>query len=131
MAEARQYCMRCFALFGADAARCPACGAEAARFTAQAYGEKLLAALGHPLAEVRMRAIIAIGLRSDTEMAAALVACALRHPADIVQGLEIVRSLSRLDSGRAALRQLAGAHPAHAVRAAAQEAAASCAAEHP
>lgn len=92
------------------------------------YREKLLHALEHPLAEVRMRSIIALGLRGEPDTAPALVACALRRPADVVEGLEIVRSLGRLDAGRpcsAALRKLADLHPANAVRTAAAQALAS------
>jgi diadenosine tetraphosphate (Ap4A) HIT family hydrolase len=86
------------------------------------YQEKLLAALDHPLADVRMRAILALGLRQQPEPAPALLACALRHPVDVIEGMEIVNSLSRLDHGRplfAELKTLAAGHPAHAVRAAA------------
>ena len=36
-----------------------------------------------------MRAIIALGWRGEQEMAAALAECALRHPSDVVEGLEM------------------------------------------
>ncbi|WP_448509958.1 HIT domain-containing protein [Immundisolibacter sp.] len=86
------------------------------------YQEKLLVALDHPLADVRMRAILALGLRQQPEVAPALLACALRHPVDVIEGLEIVNSLARLDHGwpvHSVLASLAADHPAHAVRAAA------------
>lgn len=123
------FCLHCFALIARDAHRCPACGGSVSEMSERAYGEKLLRALDHPLAEVRMRAIIALGKRSESDTAEALVACALRHPSDVVEGLEIVRSLSRLNAGRpsrAALRQIADIHPASAVKKAASQALTAC-----
>jgi diadenosine tetraphosphate (Ap4A) HIT family hydrolase len=117
-----QYCGACFEQFDARLAQCPHCGALPERLSERDYQEKLLAALEHPLAEVRMRAILAFGRRQQPEVAPALLDCALRHPVDVVEGLEIVNSLSRLDHGRplrSALASLAAAHPAHAVREAA------------
>lgn len=73
-----------------------------------------------------MRVIIALGLRGEAETADALVECALRHPADVVEGLEIIRSLTRIrEPGirrRQALLRLIAQHAAHAVRAAAEKA---------
>ena len=122
MSGPQQFCGQCFALFPAAATACPRCGALPSRLSERDYQEKLLVALDHPLADVRMRAILAFGLRQQPEVAPALLACALRHPVDVVEGLEIVNSLSRLDHGRplhSALESLATGHPAHAVRAAA------------
>jgi HEAT repeat protein len=113
------YCLSCFSLIPAGAEICPVCGARADAFTALDYREKLVHALLHPLDDVRMRAIIALGLRGEAETANALVECALRHPADVVEGLEIVRSLARVKdagAGRDALAMLRDRHPAHAVR---------------
>ncbi len=87
------------------------------------YREALLHALHHPLAEVRMRAIIALGLRGELETADALAEFALRHPTDVVQGLEIVHSLSCVRdtaTRQRTLSSLALRHPAHAVRVAAR-----------
>lgn len=119
------YCPACFGRIPHDAQTCPLCGASLARMSARDYKEKLLAALAHPLAEVRMRAIIALGERGEPDAAAALIACALGHPADVVEGLEIVRSLARIDSGQpclAALRKLVRSHPSRPVRSAASRA---------
>jgi hypothetical protein len=69
-----------------------------------------------------MRAIIALGWQGEPDAASALVDCALRHPVDVVEGLEIVRSLARIEGrhpGVGALERLLELHPAHAVRAAA------------
>ncbi len=72
-----------------------------------------------------MRAIIALGLRGEAQAAEELAACALRHPIDMVEGLEIVRSLRRiaeLTGERQALTRIAHDHPGHAVRQAAAKA---------
>jgi HEAT repeat protein len=120
-----QFCAACFHLVPADATACPACGADLAALSARDYQDKLLAALHHPLSEVRMRAIIALGWRGEALAAEPLVRCALRHPTDVVEGLQVVESLARLrDAGvaRQALHTLQAQHPAHAVRVAAGQA---------
>jgi len=119
------YCLDCFAQMPDDARRCPVCGRSVSEMSGRAYGEKLLRALEHPLAEVRMRAILALGMRGESHAAGALVACALRRPTDVIESLETVRSLGRLNAGRpcrTALRQLAKLHPANSVKTAAAQA---------
>jgi hypothetical protein len=62
----------------------------------------------------------------DGRSATPLVECALRHPLDVPAGLEIVRSLARIDhpsAGLRALRRIADEHPARGVRRAARAAA--------
>lgn len=117
-----QYCGECFELFDAGQASCPHCGNPAAALSYRDYQQKLVHALEHPLADVRMRAIIALGLRGERSAADALVDCALRSPTDLIEGLEVVCSLSRI-LGAAGdiepLHRLASSHPAHAIRAAA------------
>jgi len=120
-----QICPACFAKIPDVTQQCTACGANLARLSARNDPEKLIAALSHPLADVRMRAIIALGVRGESEGADPLVKCALRHATDLVEGLEIVRTLARLrapDVRRKFLGQLARRHPAHTVRAAAETA---------
>ncbi|MGA9666451.1 MAG: hypothetical protein WBQ69_08390 [Gallionella sp.] len=66
-----------------------------------------------------MRAIIALGWRGESDTADDLAARALRHPLDIVEGMEVINSLVSLQYGsaaRAALSVLKERHPAHAVR---------------
>ena len=119
MNEHPGFCPACFAPLAQEADTCPACGARMAELSRRDYREKLVHALLHPLADVRMRAIIALGWRSELETADDLVACALRHPSDVVQGLEIVNSLARMKqtvTGRTALSILQARHPAHAVQ---------------
>ena len=111
------FCPQCHAEVDARERRCPHCGADFAAWDAQPYGERLIRALVHPLSEVRMGAIVAMGKRADSRAAVPLARCALAHPRDLVQGLAIVDALARMpaDERRAqALRTLC-AHPAHAV----------------
>lgn len=114
------YCPNCFSEMPPDAEICPRCGTRPAQWKASlSYQERLIHALGHPLADVRMRAILSLGNRRDGSAIAPLLACAFRHPKDVVESLEIVKALQHLppDAERKrALERLAQAHPAHAVR---------------
>jgi hypothetical protein len=113
------FCPHCYALITAGDASCPACGADLRDWHAQGYGARLILALNHPLADVRMRAIIALGWRREKAGERALVECALRNPKDVVEGLEIVESLrliSEHDSKREGLSLLARSHPARPVK---------------
>lgn len=111
------FCPSCFAKLDAEADACPECGARMEGLSARDYRDKLLCALHHPLAEVRMRAIIALGLRAEPETAEALVACAFRHPTDVTAGLEIIARLRTWPEGPlrdGALRALSR-HPSRLV----------------
>lgn len=104
----------------AEERRCPACGLDIAQSSKRDYRTKLLKALQHPIADVRLRAIIALGWRGEGETAEALAQCALRHPTDIVEGAQAVESLCfirDIAARRRALNMLATRHPARAVRA--------------
>ena len=81
------YCMRCFPIMPRVASVCPACRKAVITLTKRSYREKLLAALRYLLAEVRMRAVIALSLQHDASAASNLAACALRHPADLIERL--------------------------------------------
>lgn len=121
MAEIQQICPACFRLIPAVANVCPDCGADIAALSARGYRDKLLATLAHPLDDVRMRAIIALGWRGEPDTADALADCALRHPVDVMEALAVVDALTRLgEPGRDAIARLAANHPAHAVREAAR-----------
>lgn len=118
------FCPSCFSEIPASASVCAVCGECIATLSERDYTVKLVHALGHPLADVRMRAIISLGLRRDATAVAALADCALRHSVDVVEGVEIINSLramSEQGSSVSALEELAGNHPAHAVRQAAAE----------
>ncbi len=125
------FCIHCFALLPDAATVCPVCGRRTDDTGAGDYRERLLHALHHPLAEVRMRAIIAIGLRHDRAAADALVACALRNPTDVMEGLQVVETLKIIDDGKPrlpALHYLHARHPASAVKQVAQVVLDACAA---
>jgi len=119
-----QICPSCYRVIALSARRCPRCGADLAALSQRDYPEKLIAALEHPLDDVRMRAILAIGWRRDASAAQALVDCALRHPRDVVQALAVVGSLARLEpraTASTALNRLADSHPARAIQVAARQ----------
>jgi len=118
------FCPACFAALDAEAQHCPRCGAVMAELSARDYREKLLRALHHPLAAVRMRVIIALSVRAEPETACALADCVLRHPTDVVEGLEVVRRLRdwpETEARDAALIRLS-AHPSCLVRKAVERA---------
>lgn len=126
MATEREiYCMNCFSMIPAQAEACPVCGEHVTELSAQDYRKKLLHALEHPLDDVRMRAIIALGLRREAAVSLALAECALRHPLNVEEGIEAVNALKSFlptPDGQRALQILARDHAAHAVRGAAQRA---------
>ncbi len=123
--SAFQYCTWCFAEIPLDAKVCPDCGTnldDYARHTP--YPDRLIHALHHPLSETRMGAIIALGKQADPRTIGALTDCALEHDGDVIEALEILRSLAQMPnvpSLRQALQRLAQDHPAHAVRVKAAE----------
>jgi hypothetical protein len=125
MGEPDPFCLHCFAMMPATAEICPHCGTHVSDFDRKSYFDRLLNALFHPLADCRMQAIIVLGLLGKAQSADALVKCALRHPTDVPEGLEIVRSLARIDDSTIRLQSLLGIaseHPARGVRRAAEEA---------
>lgn len=124
-AEEKVFCLVCFERIPASLTLCPRCGEEVRGAALRSYTQRLIAALGHPIREVRMRAIIALGLRRERKAAAALVRCAFRNYRDPVEGLEIVRTLGRIlnnDPVKSPLRSLALDHPNRIVRRAARAA---------
>lgn len=119
------YCMNCFSLIPSEAEICPVCGENITNLSAQEFREKLLHALDHPSDDVRMRVIAILVQRHEEGIALKLAECALRHPMNYDEAIEIVRSLKDFQAfsdGRRALELLAKDHSAHAVRVAAQEA---------
>ena len=118
------YCPNCFAMIPAGVPVCPVCSAAISDMSDRDFREKLLHALQHPLDDVRMRAIIALGLRGEEGAAMPLAECVLRHPTNIEEGLEVVARLSDFPPSPdvlLALRMLSN-HKAHAVREAATKA---------
>lgn len=118
------FCPKCYAQISLDAEICPHCHTSLRAWQERAYAGRLIEALRHPLSEVRMRAIIALGWRGERAAEGPLVDCALRHPIDVIEGLEIVNSLRLIrDSGSddTWLRYLELHHAARAVRTSAAE----------
>jgi len=66
------FCPACYAEVPVDTAVCPHCGASLEEWQRRSYAEKLIPALHHPLADVRMRVIIALGLQHETQAEQAL-----------------------------------------------------------
>ena len=119
------FCLNCFSTISTMEEVCPACKVPIAAISAREYAEKLIRALEHPLADVRVRVIIALGMRGDPEAAEKLADCALHYPADIVQSIQIVTSLRKMrpsTSRHKALEALGKQHPAAVVRIAAMAA---------
>ncbi len=117
MGEQQIICPACFQLIPLSALICPYCKADIALFSARDYADKLIAALNHPLSEIRMRVIIALGWRREERVVRPLLALALRHPVDIVEGVAVAECLAKLGAdGQAALIKLMEQHPAHTVR---------------
>lgn len=118
------YCPNCFTMIPAESSVCPVCSAVISDISGRDFRNKLLHALEHPLDDVRMRAIIALGLRGEEGTALPMAECALRHPMNIEEGLEVIERLKNfasLPEVFSTLRILAN-HQAHAVREAAAKA---------
>lgn len=97
----------------------------------QSFAVKLIHALRHPLADIRLRAIVALGLRAQADAVPALIECALARPTDVVAGLQIVASLKQIQGSHPdtkGLEELAARHPARPIRRAAAQAAQQCSA---
>jgi HEAT repeat protein len=84
----------------------------------KSYTERLIHALSHPIAEVRMSAIISLGKLKEVKAAVPLAQCALVHPIDVIQGLEIIHALKQMDVERevATSLEMLTRHPARAIQ---------------
>jgi hypothetical protein len=116
------FCAHCFAILQAGRVICPSCR-EKVRYLNDDESLNLLVKVLHDnRADVRSTAIFVLGRRKDRRAADALVACALRHPSDIDEGLQIVKVLSAIDDGvprTTALQYLIARHPASEIKQAA------------
>lgn len=116
------FCMSCCALLPPGCTACPACHEMVDQASGGANRELLIKVLHDTRAEVRSHAIFALGRRRDKFAADALVACALRHPADVAEGLQIVKVLAVIDEDgprTTALQYLIARHPSCTVKQAA------------
>lgn len=123
--KATAYCPVCGKALSYDASTCPNCAADITKWNAAGFVDKLVAALKHPLADIRMRAIIVLGNRREPRAAEPLLECALSHPTDVIEGLAIVDSLAKIrevTKSDAELKRLVVEHGARAVREAAKRA---------
>lgn len=113
------FCPNCFDEIESDTEICELCRINVNEWMVQkSYLERLIHALNHPVAEVRMGSIISLGKLKEVKAAIPLAQCALKHPIDIVQGLEIVRALEAMDlesEVKQALKMLSK-HPARIIR---------------
>lgn len=119
MDKQQHYCPICAEPVASDAIICPRCGSNIQEWEHKTYTEKLIQALKHPLADIRMRAIIVLGMRRDQAAEQALVDCALFYSGDVIQALEIVHTLYLMREGEEtswALAVLAERHPVRSVR---------------
>jgi len=113
------FCPKCYAEIPLNAEICPHCRTSLKDWQEKTYADRLIAALGHPLSEVRMRAIIALGWRAERGAGKPLADCTLRHPIDVIEGREIVNSLRLIRdkwSDDTWLLYLSVHHPAGVVR---------------
>lgn len=112
------FCPNCFGEMPINNPVCPHCQTDVQMWEAgHTFADKLVAALDHPSAEARMRAIITIANRRKDEAADALAQCAIKYPLDVVQSLAIIDALKQLPSTertRDAFLRLTS-HPARAV----------------
>jgi HEAT repeat protein len=115
------FCWSCYGQVTQPSGRCPHCGGEISPPRQADYAERLIWALRHPLAQVRLSAVEVLGRRrepravpplrdlvqsqgADPYLAAAALAALVR-----IQGTEACGDLLRraADSGTAPLRRLA------------------------
>ena len=124
MATETLYCPNCFAMIPADASVCTFCSADIGEISGRDFRDKLLHTLEHPLDDMRMRAIISLGLRGEAGTALPMAECALRHPLNIEEGLEVIERLRHFAPSPEVFSslQMLLKHEAHAVREAAARA---------
>ncbi len=120
LAEAVIYfCPVCFREIGNGSKICPYCGTDIVHWEKKTtYVDKLIFGLRHPVSEVRMAAILALGLGRWVEGAIPLAKCALRWPMDRVQTDAILKSLERIDPTpqRVSALHLLLSHPSRTIR---------------
>ncbi|MYM22187.1 hypothetical protein GTP46_05975 [Duganella sp. FT135W] len=116
------FCSHCFQILQTGCPTCPSCQQRVGYLSDVESRSMLLKMLLDQRTEVRSTAIFALGWRKDRLAADALVACALRHPSNISQGLQIVKVLATIDNGTplmTALQYLMARHPGSEVKQAA------------
>ena len=120
----KYFCTVCFREVKQTQQICPYCEVDILDWEKKTpYNERLLHSLQHPIAEVRMSVIISLGNQRQKYSAVPLAHCALEHPKDNVQNLEILRSIEKLPLGRErdSAVLLLRKHPSRIIRRQAQE----------
>lgn len=114
-----EFCANCFTeLHGSDD-HCTNCGQPRDDgWATTSFDTRLIRALNHPVADVRLRAIYALGRRKVISAIDLLVDLAFIHPFDPVQGKVIVDALTDMSVRQAdeALLQLSREHPSNVVQ---------------
>ena len=113
------FCPACFREIGNGSKICPYCGTDIVHWENETtYVDKLIFGLRHPVSEVRMAAILALGLGGWEEGAIPLAKCALRWPMDRVLADVVLESLEKIDPTpqRVSALHLLLSHPSRAIR---------------
>ncbi|NJP06762.1 MAG: HEAT repeat domain-containing protein [Chloroflexaceae bacterium] len=90
------YCPSCFVKIPREERQrpCPSCGTDAGQWQHQhTFVERMIHALQHPNPETRMMSIITLGNRRQVEAILPLTECAMGVSSDVIQSLQIVKSL--------------------------------------
>lgn len=114
-----EFCPECFAEVSSHTRRCPRCGIALQGRRRGGYDERLVRALRHPVAEVRMGAIIALQKRGTISACGVLGHLALESPKDLPQSAAVVECLASMLPAPAALENLeyiATQHGARSIR---------------
>lgn len=113
------FCPACFAEMPVHDTMCATCHIDIDQWRAErTFTERLIHGLNHRNPEARMSSIITLGNRREEVAAIPLAQCAWDHPIDVIQGMQIVNSLSKIypsPERDEALRMLK-THPARVVR---------------
>jgi predicted RNA-binding protein with PUA-like domain len=113
------YCPNCFAGISASVKVCPVCSIDIKQWEKEhSYFDRLVHSLKHPNPEARMGCILTLGNQRNLKAAIPLAECALLHPVDVWQDMEIIRSLKKLPicpETKTAYKMLLE-HPARVIR---------------
>ncbi len=93
------FCPVCFKKLNKNRLICPYCHININKWQEEiTYESRLIHALQHPLSEVRMGAIITLANMRSTNALIPLTNCAFKYPKDIIQNLEIIKSIEKIPS---------------------------------
>jgi HEAT repeat protein len=113
-----RFCPNCWRMVKEAVEACPACGHRPKLSDEESYEDKLLAALEHPVADVRMVAVEVLGQRRSRRAVPALFKLLVDEEADFYLLRQVVKALATIGTPDA-LRSLGWAarrHPSRLVR---------------